>query len=1122
VFCPSCGAENAGTAKFCAQCGTGLARRGPACTAELAASARFCNQCGTAVGGIPAAAPRPAPRVAEPAGTAIERRHITVMFCDLVGSTQLSRILDPEDLRDIVHEYRDACAGAVSRYEGTVAQYQGDGILVYFGYPVAHEDDARRAVEAGLDVLRVVSELNERLRAERDVTLAVRVGVHTGLAVVGDVGGANRTERLAQGDTPNIGSRMQSLAEPNTMVVSEFTHRLVSGFFRTESLGKQPVKGVAELIEVFRVLAASGAHHRLEAAAPHRLTPYVGRERHLAALDEAWRAARDGAGRAVLLLGEPGMGKSRVIGVFRQRLGAERHGVIECFCSPYFKSSALYPFAEMLRAQLDLAAEDEPPRQLERLRGALAAHFGEATEAVPLIAQLVGIPPSAGYAPPGLHPLTQKQKTLEAMLAVLRVRAQRAPVLMVVEDLHWVDPTSLELLGALIEGIGQHRMLLVMTARPGFRTPWPPTERLTELSIGDLAPADIETMIFRLTGGRALPAQVLALLVAKSDGNPLYVEEMTRMVLESGILRETEGGYELTRALPDVVVPATLHDLLMARLDRMEPEAKRVVQLGATIGREFSLELMRAILPNEEDAIGRGLDQLLGAGLVHASGRGFAIKHALIQDAAYESLLRRTRQQYHEGIATALEGPFAAEAQGHPERVAQHWTRAGKPARAIPYWLKAGQTAVASSASEEAANHLRQGLELVATLPESPERDRMELDLLSTLGTALSMLKGWAAPEVQEAYARANVLSERVGPNPQLFWVLWGLWAFYLVRGDQRAGLEFAQRMASLARGQGDDGLEIEADFALGLSFYYLGDLPTARLHLERAVARYVPEKHHANAYLSCQDVGVTSRSVASMVLYLLGETDLALERSRDAIALAVRLKHPFSQAYALGCAAWLDCYRRDYAAMSARARETSELSQAQALGWWLIWGTIFAGRGLVEAGQAEAGAAQMAENLAIYRGIGTGMVVPFFLVQLAEACGRHGDYAAALGHLEEARRVIAASAEAFPAAEVDRVEAALRAQRAGPTPPVDEARAIQHLFRRAMETARSQGARLFELRAATGLARLLAASGDAQAARELLGPTLDRLALPGATRDLDEARALAASTGAPARPAAA
>jgi class 3 adenylate cyclase/predicted ATPase len=1119
VHCASCGFENAGGAKFCRQCGAALARRCPSCGAETTLAARFCDQCGTALG-TPSVAPRSAPPAA-PTGPAIERRQLTVMFCDLVGSTQLSRSLDPEDLRDVVHQYRDACAAAINRYEGTVAQYQGDGILVYFGYPVAHEDDARRAVEAGLDVLRVVNELNERLRAERDVTLAVRVGVHTGLAVVGDVGGANRTERLAQGDTPNIGARMQSLAEPNTMVMSEFTHRLVSGFFRTESLGKQPVKGVAELIEVFRVLAASGAHHRLEAAAPHRLTPYVGRERLLAALDEAWRAARDGTGRAVLVLGEPGVGKSRAIGVFRQRIGAERHGVIECFCSPYYKSSALYPLVEMLRAQLELAAEDEPPRQLERLRTALQAHLGEAAEAaVPLVAQLVGIPPSAGYAPSGLHPLTQKQKTLEALLALLRARAQRGPLLMVVEDLHWVDPTSLELLGALVERLAGLRLLLVMTARPGFRPPWPTGDRLAELPIGDLSPADTETMILRVTGGKALPPQVMALLVAKSDGNPLYVEEMTRMVLESGILRETDGEYELARALPDVVVPATLHDLLMARLDRMEPEAKRVVQLGATIGREFSFELAREILPNEEQAISRGIEQLLAAGLVHASGKGFAIKHALIQDAAYESLLKRTRQQYHEGIAIALEGPFAPEAQGHPERVAQHWTRAGKPARAIPYWLKAGQTAVASSASEEAASHLRQGLELVAGLPESPERDRMELDLLSTLGTALSMLKGWAAPEVQEAYARANVLSERVGPNPQLFWVLWGLWAFYLVRGDQRAGLDFAQRMASLARSQGDDGLEIEADFALGLSFYYLGDLPTARLHLERAVASYVPEKHHANAYLSCQDVGVTSRSVASMVLYLLGEADLALERSHEAIALAGQLRHPFSQAYALGCAAWLDCYRRDYASMSARARETAELSQAQALGWWLIWATLFAGRGLVETGQAEAGAGQMEQNLAVYRGIGTGMVVPFFLVQLAEACESRGDHAAALEHLEEARRVIAASAEAFPAAEVDRVEAALRARRAGPTPPEGEARAIQHLFRRAMETARSQGARLFELRAATGLARALAASGDAAAAREVLGATLDRLALNGASRDLDEARALAGLLDAAVRPA--
>jgi tetratricopeptide (TPR) repeat protein len=607
-----------------------------------------------------------------------------------------------------------------------------------------------------------------------------------------------------------------------------------------------------------------------------------------------------------------------------------------------------------------------------------------------------------------------------------------------------------------MERLTTQRLMVLITARPAFKQPWQPRDALIPLSVADLSAADTEAMVRALTAGKRLPPAVLAMLVQKSDGNPLFVEEMTRMLLESGWLVEQDDEYVLTGAMPEASVPTRLQDLLRARLDRLEPEARTVVQLASVVGRDFLYELLTEVLPGEETLIRRGLQQLLDAGLVFATGSGFMIKHELIKDVAYESLLKRTRQQYHERVARALEGAFAAVAQGQPERLAQHWLRAGQSLRAAPHWLKAGQRAVASSAVEEAASHLRHGLEALEGHLPSLERDRLELDLLSTLGTALTIQKGWAAPEVADAYSRANALSERVGDSPSLFWVLWGLWAFYLVKGDQHQGLQFAERMMQFGTSRHDEGLMLEADFALGLSHYYMGRLAEARAHLDRAVATYVPAKHHANCFLSCQDVGVTSRSVASMVRYLQGDVEGAMEMSRDAIALADALKHPFSQAYALGCAAWLHSYRREPAAMAARAQDTMALSQAQALGWWLLWGMIFEGRGKVDAGDRQGGIQQMEQALGMYRGVGSGMVVPYFLVQLAEAYASIGDTTQALDKLADARSLVGQGGEEIALAEIDRVEGEIRRQRG------EDA---ERWFAAALATARAQGAMLFEAR---------------------------------------------------------
>ena len=1037
-----------------------------ACGAQNAATARFCDQCGARLAGVaPAAPPSPAP------APSIERRQISVMFCDLVGSTELSQALDPEDLRDVIHAYREACRGVIEAHAGLAAQYIGDGIVVYFGYPVAHEDDARRAARAGLEIVAAIRKLALRLKAERGIPLSVRIAIHTGLTVVGDVGGAAGQERLALGDTPNIAARIQALAEPDTVVVSLTTHRLIAGFFETTPLGRHSVKGVTEPVDVFRVDAVSGARHRLEAAPAHRMTPYVGRSDAVATLLRAWEAAQAGKGGAELLVGEPGVGKSRLLARLRESLEPSAYDDLSCYCSPYYSGSAYRPIVDALRGKLGLDDDLAPAAQLARLRESLEGQGGDHELVVALIAQLVGIPPEAGYRPPALHPLAQKQKTAEALLGVI-TREGKRPTLMIVEDLHWADPTTVEFLGSVLGKAPQRSLLVLLTARPEFAPPWPGAA-LDVLPVHQLSATETETMIRRAAGGKALPDKVVSLLVRKADGNPLFVEEMTHMLLDSPLLRDAGAAYELTGPLPDVLVPTTLQDLLTARLDGMQPDARRVLQVAATIGREFGNDLLQAVLAEEAVTIPRGLSALLDDGMIFETGSGYLIKHALIQDAAYESLLKRTRQQYHERIARALAARSDA-ARTPPEVVATHFIKAGLPAAAIPYCLAAGQRAVASSANEEAASHLRLGLELLAAQPASPERDRTELELLTTLGTALTMQKGWAASEVAETYSRAEALSERVGPTPQLFWVLWGLWAFHLVRGDQRVALESARRVMEVARGEARATLEVEARFTLGLTHYYLGDLAAARDHLERAVSAYAPEAHHANAFLSCQDVGVTSHSVLAMVLHLQGEEAAALVRSREAIALAERLRHPFSLAYALGCAAWLHAYRREPAEMAARARELIALTRAQALDWWLIWGLVFDGRAAIDAGNAREGTQRMDDALAVYRSVGSGMVVPYFLLLVAEGDAASGEFERALERIAQARALMVQGGEAFASAEADRLEADLRLRRfAEGVRDEGERACIEALYTRALATAREQGAVIFARRAEQGLSRL-------------------------------------------------
>jgi len=837
---------------------------------------------------------------ATPRSADAERRQLTVLFCDLVDSTRLASQLDPEELRQVVQAYQATCAKVIARFEGHIAQYLGDGLLVYFGYPLAHEDDAQRAVRAGLGLIEARGQLHTSLGPEREVHLDVRLGIHTGLVVGGDVGGEARQEQLALGETPNLAARLQGIAAPNTLVISAATFQLLGGCFACQPLGPPLLKGLAQPLAVYRVLYESMARSRLEAVGSTGWTPLVGREQEIGVLLERWAQVKDGLGQVVLLSGEAGIGKSRLVQVLTEQVAAEpRAWLTPCQCSPYHQHTALYPLIDLLeQVALRFDREESPQQKVGKLEGFLVQYGLPLAEAVPLLAALLSLPLPADYAPVTVSPEQQKQQTLHVLLTIRRRIAAQQPVLFVMEDLHWVDPSTLELLSLLVDQGPTARILTLFTCRPDFPPPWTGRAHLTQLTVNRLPRQQAVEVIRQVAHGKVLPPEVVAQIVAKTDGVPLFVEELTQMMLEYGMLQEQEERYVLTGALPPLAIPTTLHDSLMARLDRLAA-VKALAQLGATLGREFSYALLRAVAPWDEGFLHQGLHQLVAAEFLYQRGvppqATYTFKHALIQDAAYQSLLRSTRHQYHQRIAQVLETQFPETVETQPELVAQHYTAADCAEQAIPYWQRAGEHASDRSAHLEAISHCTTAIALLQTLPETPEHPQQALTLYIALGAALQMAKGHAAPEVEHAYTRAGAWCQQVGETPELVPVLFGLWRFYHVRSQLHTARELGETLLRLARHADDPALAVLAHSALGFTSLCLGALPVARQHLEEAIARDTPDQHRAPVFRIGHDPGVGCRAYAARALWLLGYPEQALAHVHDALALAHALSHPYT-----------------------------------------------------------------------------------------------------------------------------------------------------------------------------------------------------------------------------------
>jgi class 3 adenylate cyclase/predicted ATPase len=1026
------------------------------------------------------------------------------MCCDLVGSSELAVRLDPEDLRQVIGAYHTCIKEIIARYQGTIARYMGDGVLAYFGYPQAHEDDAEQATRAGLALVEAVAGVQTDIGTE----LHVRVGIATGTVVVGDLIGEDAArEEAVVGETPNLAARLQAQAEPDTVLIAGTTRSLLGELFEYRMLGKVPVKGSGDPVPVWQVTGTSAVDSRFEALHGTNLTPLVGREPEIALLLERWERAKEGDGQVVLLSGEPGIGKSRIVQELRGRLSDELYTRVSHYCSPYHTSSPLYPVIALLERAAGFDRTDTADAKLDKLEALLAPSATDVQEATRLLAAVLAIPADHRYPPLALTPQRQKQRTLELLVEQLAGLAGQRPVLAVYEDAHWIDPSTFELLGLVIQRVQRLPALVLITFRPEFVPPWTSHAHVTRLSLSRLTRRHGSDIALRVTGGRVLPAEVLEQIVSRTDGVPLFIEELTKAVVESGLLQDAGGRLELTGPLPPRAIPTTLYDSLMARLDRFAP-VKEVAQIGAVFGREFSYQLLAAVIDIPAAQLDQALGQLVASELVFQRGTPpeamYSFKHALVQDTAYQSLLRSKRHQLHAKIARMMEERFPEIAEARPELLAHHFTEAGLASQAIVYRQRAGERDLERSAYAEAISQLKQGLELLEALPDRPERVRQELSLRLALGSALTATRGYADPEVGDAYLRARELCRELGEAPpQLFPALHGLYRFYHVRGQLQAAREPGEQLLKMAVSVQDSGLFVEAHRALGVPLFWLGDVTRALENLEQGARLYRAQKHRSHATMFGTDPGVVCLSYGALALWHVGHPEQAYNRSCEALALARNLSHHHSLALALVFAAWLHQFRREPQAAREHAEAAIAICAEQGFPLFMSMGTILRGWALGQEGRGEEGVAQMRRGLADLRATGAGLWQPTFLSLIAEADGRIGQARRGLEVLGEAMAIVDRNDERFYEAELHRLKGELLL-----STPADPSGA-ERCFRIALEIAGRQRAKSLELRAACSLARLCAREGRRSEAHDLVAPIYGSFSEGFGMPDHQEAKAL-------------
>jgi len=1097
--CPSCAVEVPEASRFCNACGTALPVQCRDCAHSNPASSNFCANCGSRLPGArgPALAAAAAP-FATAAGAA-ERRQITVMFCDLVGSTALSAQLDPEDLREVIAAYYREVADTVGRFGGFVAKYMGDGVLVYFGYPQAHEDDAERAVRAGLDLIDAVATL------AAPVSLKTRVGIATGLVVVGDlIGSGEAQERGIVGETPNLAARLQGIAVPDTVVIAEGTRRLLANLFELEELGPLQFKGLDAPVRAWAALRPSAAESRFEALHASGLLALVGREEESELLLRRWLRAKSHEGQVVLLSGEAGIGKSRLTAALLEGLVDEPHARLRYFCSPQHTDSALYPVIAQMERAARLVRDDSPQAKLDKL-DALLAPTSTSREDTALLAEMLSLANDGRYPVFALAPEQRRKRTLEALTAQVDALTRAGPILMIFEDAQWIDPTSLEAIGRIVDRIRTLGVLLIVTFRPEFEPPWIGRPHVTALTINRLGQREIDAMIDRVVGNMLLPANIRQDIIERTDGIPLFVEEMTKAVLEAGSQRAAE---RLAAAASSqaLAVPASLHASLMARLDRLGP-AKDVAQIGAAIGREFSHALLAAVARKPEPELDSALERLIAAGLLFRQGEpphaSYLFKHALMQDAAYGTLLRARREALHARIAEVHEQQFQDVVEVRPELLAHHLAQAGFAERAIGFWLKAARIAIGHGAVAEAAAQLHRGLALIGQMPDQSARRRDEIELQIALGNVLMAAEGYSSAGTDTAFRRARELCLDAGETTQLIRVLWGQFTGHFAGGRQRASLAVAEELLALSERLGDAAGRQIGHASAGASLLHLGSFAAARAQFEQALPVDGATQREW-AFRFGQSGRVVALSYQSLDLLLLGFAEQARQLAAQSVEEAERLSHPPSLCFAHSIASRVHYLRGDDRGLAEHSAMVVKLANEQGLGLWQALGSIYLGWSRGESGAAGEAADLIRTGLTRYRAVGCGLGLPLYFLSLAKVEARAGNRDEALQLIDEAQAAIDAADERWIAAEVHRFAGEIELT----SPAPDVAKAQSH-FARALTVAREQQARSWELRAAMSAARLYCDQGRRDAARDLLAPIYGAFTEGFEMPDLKQAKAM-------------
>jgi class 3 adenylate cyclase/predicted ATPase len=1036
-----------------------------------------------------------------------ERRQLTVMFVDLVGSTALAARLDPEDMRGIIKDYHQCCARMVADNGGFVAKYMGDGVLAYFGYPLAHEHDAERAVKAGLAIVDAAP----KLEAAEGEHLHVRVGIATGIVVVGDLLGSGESqERGVVGDTPNLAARLQGVAEPDNVVIAESTRRLLGNLFELSDLGPQNLKGVVGRIRAYAALRESSQESRFEALHVSGLTPLVGREEETELLLRRWTKAKAGEGQVVLLSGEAGIGKSRLTAAFLERLAGEPHVRLRYFCSPQHTDSAFHPIIGHMERAAGFAREDNARSRLDKL-AALLGQSATSREDVTLLAEMLSLPND--YPALNLTSQQRRQRTIEALTGQIEAIAGASPVLMILEDAHWVDPSSLEVLGRLVDKIDRLRVLLLVTFRHEFAAPWIGRPHVTALTLNRLPPREAMALIEQVTGNKPLPANIRQDIVERTDGVPLFVEEMTKAVLEA----EDESGAARTVAAvpsPGLAVPASLHASLMARLDRLGP-AKGVAQIGAAIGREFFHRLIKPVARLSDQELASHFDRLVQSGLLSRQGSPpdatYVFKHALVQDTAYGTLLREPRRALHARIVEALEGQFPEIAENQPELLARHCTEAGLIKKAAHLWGKAGLRSLARSALAEASEQLARALAQIAVLPGTPELRREQIKLQVAFANVLMHVKGYAAPEPRAAVEQARLFieqAEALGETPEdplaLFSVLYGVWSANLLAFNGDVARELAAQFLELAKKHAATAPIMVGHRIMGHSLLFSGESVLARAHYDKGIMLYDGGEHRPLAMRFGQDTRVAILSLGAVALWVLGYPERAEGEAEQALRDAREIGFAGTLLFALSVTLLVYLFDRNSTIATAQARELCALADEKSAQFWKATGTIVQGRLLAMIDKPGDAIHLLASGIKAFNSTGSTVITPLYFSYLAEAHAKVGQFDDAWRCMEKSMSLIKHTKESWTDSEVHRIAGEMALM----SPRPDEASAEGH-FERALAVARSQEAKSWELRAAISMARLWRDGGRRRQARELLAPVYGWFTEGFDTLDLKEAKAL-------------